>query len=808
MSWLKIAWRHHRDSRLYTILNLSGLAIGVAAALIVGLWVHDELAFDTVHTNYDRIARVMYNQPADGGITTNDRLPVPLATELRTRYGADFDHIALYYPNFRHILTIDKARSIAAIGSWVQPDIPVMLTLPMITGSREALALRENTLISNTLAYALFGTSDPIGRTIRVDNNVDVRVGGVFADIPASSTFHDVNIFLAWDKAVDEMPWMKDYTSDWGAAGFNIYLQLKEHADIDRVNRNIAGIMAEHTHNKGESIFLQPLRQWHLYGEFSDGVAAGGRIRIVRLFTGIGLFVLLLACINFMNLATARSERRAKEVGIRKTIGSSRSALIGQFLGEAAGMTLAATILALGIVALVLPFFNRLAGKTLSIPWSDPAFLTAIIAFTAITALLAGSYPAFYLSHFRPIKVLRGTARFGPRSSVIKLGRWSIRSGPGATRPRRILVVIQFTVSITLIIGTTLVGRQIAYAKDRPVGYTRDGLLNIGKNTKDLYDADYPVFRDDLLHTGFVAGMAESSEPVTEGPDAIAGDFRWEGEDPNAKPAISNVWVTTEYGHTIGWQLAAGRDFDPALKTDSNSMIINESAAKLIGFPQPVGRQMRINGSVHSIIGVVRNLVMNSPFQNIPPTCYYLAPDKQLNDILIRVNPGRSMHTALTAIEAVMKKYNPESPFDYRFVDTDYAEKFADEERVAALARVFTVLAILISALGLVGLAAFSTEQRTKEIGVRKILGSPVYGIWRLLTVDILRLVILAIIIAIPLAAFFMQHWLAGYSYHIPIGWDVFVASGSLALIIAVATVSYHCLRVARINPVHTLRNS
>jgi ABC-type antimicrobial peptide transport system permease subunit len=791
MSWLKIAWRHHRNNRLYTLLNLTGLAIGIAAALLIGLWVHDELTFDRVHSNYDRIARVMDNQPADGGITTTDKVPVPLAAELRARFGDEIPRLALYYPNFRHILTTDKEHSIAQMGSWVQPELPLILTLPMVMGDRQALTERSNCLISQSTARALFGGADPMGRILRVDNNVDVRVGGVFADLPPGSSFHAVGILLAWDKAVDEMPWMNDYTHAWDAPGFNIYLQLSEHADIVRINQKIRHLIAEHTHNKGETIFLQPMREWHLYGEFANGAAVGGRIRIVRLFAAIGCFVLLLACINFMNLATARSEKRAKEVGVRKVAGAIRGYLVAQFLGEAAAMVFIATTLALVLLAFTLPFFNTLVGKTLRIPWLDPGFAALLFVFIAITALLAGSYPAFFLARFKPVKVLKG----------------DLKAGPWAALPRKILVVCQFTVSISLIIGEILVGRQIEYAKNRPVGYSREGLLNVGKNTKDLYDADYASLRGDLLRTGFVAEMAESASPVTEGPDAIAGDIRWEGADPNAKPTFSYLGFTPEYGRTIGWKVLSGRDFDAALRTDSGNVIINESAAKLMGFGQPIGKTVRLWGRDRTIIGVVHNLVMGSPFQNIQPACYFLAPDKQDNDILIRVRPGRSMHEALAAIEAVLKKYNPESPFDYRFVDTDYAEKFADEEQVASLARIFTALAIFISGLGLFGLAAYSAEQRTKEIGVRKVLGSSAFRIWRLLTIDILRLVVLAAAIAIPLAALFMHKWLMGYTYRVPMGWDVFLFSGGGALLIAVATVSYHAVHAARANPIRALRN-
>ena len=792
-TWLKTAWRHHRDSRLYTLLNLAGLSTGIAVALLIGLWVRDELVFNTLHPNYDRIARVMDNQPSEGGIATTDRIPVPLAAELRNHFGDDLPRIALYFPNFRHILTVDRTHSIPQTGSWVQPDLPVMLTLPMIEGSRDALKDRSNVLISQSLARALFGNTDPMGRNIRVDNTVEVRVGGVFADLPAGSTFHEVGIFLAWDKAVDEMAGMKDYSNDWSASGFQLYVQLGRHADLARINKNIKDLIATHTKNKGETLFLEPMRNWHLYSEYNNGIATGGRIRIVRLFTAIGIFVLLLACINFMNLATARSERRAKEVGVRKVIGSLRRQLIAQFLGEAAGMTIAASALALGIVGLTLPFFNHLSGKALTIPWTNPGFATSILIFIAITALLSGSYPAFYLSRFRPVKVLKG----------------DLRSGPGSSLARKTLVVLQFTVSISLIIGTTLLSRQIVFAKQRPVGYTRAGLINIGKNTKDLYDARYTSLRSDLLHTGVVTNMAEAAIAVTELEQATGGGVSWEGSDPNAKPAFTDMAITADYGATIGWQIIAGRDFDPAKKTDSAGIIINESAARLIGFRQPIGRQLRIwDNKPRTIIGVVRDLVMASPFQRVQPGYYYLVPDVNTNNIIIRVRPDQPMHTALAAIEKVMHRYNPESPFDYRFVDTDYAEKFAEEERVDSLARTFTILAIFISCLGLFGLAAYSAEQRTKEIGVRKVLGSSAFRIWRLLTTDILRLVALSCSIAIPLSGLFMQRWLQQYEYRASSPWWIYCAACGGALFLALFTVSLHAWKAAHTNPIDSLRRT
>jgi putative ABC transport system permease protein len=800
-SWLTTAWRYSLNSRLYTLLNLSGLAAGAAVSLLITLWVRDELNFNTIHENYDHIAQVMDNQPADGAINTSELLPLPLAAELRKRQ--DFSRVALYWPDFRHILTAGE-RSIAQPGSWVQPDLPVMLNLQMTRGSRDALLDRSNVLIAHSLATSLFGNTDPINQAIRVDNTIAVKVGGVFEDLPANSTFHNTRIFLSLDKAIDEMAWLKDYGSDWTAHGWKLYVQLNDHADLATINRNIASIMAAHTKVKGETIFLYPMRSWHLYGVFANGMTIGGRIGVVRLFAGIGAFVLLLACINFMNIATARSQRRAKEVGIRKVIGALRYQLIAQFVGEAFLMTALAAILALGIVQLSLSFFNELAGKRLTIPWTDPMFAVLTLAFILVTGLLAGSYPAFYLSGFNPIDGFR-------RKSGLA---------------RKILVVVQFTVSTSLVIGTLLIGRQINYARNRPTGFSRDGLINIGKNTSNLYDAHFEALRDDLLRTGAVSSMAEASMAATESPEADRG-VSWQGLDTASQPSFTGMLITPDYGKTMDWELVAGRDFLPNFSTDSNnsasdgaasprsasrvtfagSVIINQSAAKLFGTSQPLGKQITAYGGRYTIIGIVRDLVIASPFQRVRPGIFLLSPDKSLTDIILRVKPGTAMRPALTQIEKVFKKYNPASPFDYSFADTDYAQKFADEQRIDGLARAFTILAIFISGLGLFGLAAYTAEQRNREIGIRKVLGSSVFSIWRLLTREIILLVLLACAIALPLTALFMHHWLLQYEYRASQPWWLFAATAAGGLALALLTVSFHALRAAHTSPVKTLRS-
>jgi ABC-type antimicrobial peptide transport system permease subunit len=489
-----------------------------------------------------------------------------------------------------------------------------------------------------------------------------------------------------------------------------------------------------------------------------------------------------------MNLSTARSEKRAKEVGIRKTAGSLRSQLIGQFLSESLIMASMAFVCAMVIVQLSLPFFNDLSNKQMTIPWSHPLFWVIALGFTVVTGLLSGSYPAFYLSAFDPIKVLKGTFRVGRFASL----------------PRKILVVLQFTVSITMIIGTVIVFRQIRYARNRPVGYTREGLFSVVMSTPEIYAANYNALRTDLINTGAVEDMAESASAPTEVENTAAG-FDWKGKDPNANPNFGVISVTHDFGKTLHWEIIAGRDFSRNFVTDSNAVILNESAAKLTGLKNAVGELMKFNKQNLTIVGVVKDMVMQSPFTPVLPTIFFLNY-RLVNFITVRIKPGMPAQEALSKIEHVFKRYNPGSPFVYQFTDEAYARKFSDEHQMGRLATVFALLAIFISCLGLFGLASFVAEQRSKEIGLRKVLGASVFNVWRLLTKEFVTLVIISLLVAIPTAYYFMHNWLQNYQYRTEIPWWIFVATGSGALMITLATVSFQAIKAAIANPVKSLR--
>jgi ABC-type antimicrobial peptide transport system permease subunit len=528
--------------------------------------------------------------------------------------------------------------------------------------------------------------------------------------------------------------------------------------------------------------------KWRLYSDFKDGKPAGGRIQFIWLFSIIGVFVLMLACINFMNLSTARSEKRAKEVGIRKTVGSLRSQLIKQFLSESVLVAFVSFVFSIIFVILLLPVFNKLADKNIGLPWDNSFFWIIALTFTFITGLISGSYPALYLSRFEPIKVLKGTFRVGRFASL----------------PRKVLVVVQFTFSIALIIGTVIVFKQIQYAKDRPVNYRSEGLVTVPMSTPDLY-GHYDAIRSDLLATGVVDNMAESSSPTTEVYSNQIG-FNWQGKDPNSLPSFGTIAVTEDFGKTIGWQIKEGRDFSKDFATDSLAMVLNESAVKQVGMKREiVGQTIQFNDKSYHVIGVVKDMIMESPYKPVQPTVFFY--DRNwANVITIAIKHGAPVTTALSKIATVFKKYNPGAPFDYTFNDEDYAKKFADEERVGNLATFFTILAIFISCLGLFGLASFVAEQRKKEIGVRKVLGASTFNLWRMLSKEFALLVIISCFIAIPLAWYYLNNWLLQYDYRTTISFWIFIISGVGALAITLITVSFQAIKAAIANPVKSLR--
>ncbi|SHN31864.1 ABC transporter permease [Mucilaginibacter sp. OK098] len=788
-NYFKTAFRSLTKNKMHSLLNITGLSAGMAVTLLIGLWINDELSFDKYHRNYNSIAQVLQNQTFSGETSTQPTIPMPLGEELRTTYGREFKKVVMSSGTGKHILASENNHFVKN-GNYMQADAPSLFSLKMISGSGNGLKDPHTILLSHTVATAIFGDKDPINRLIKFDNTESLKVTGVYEDLPANTTLHDLQFIVPWElqgKAV------ADNIQNWNNNNWKIYVQMADGVDVDKASAKIKDSKYLKSDNAEKNfkpvIFLHPMRKWHLYAEFKSGVNVGGRIQYVWLFGAIGLFVLLLACINFMNLATAKSEKRAKEVGIRKAIGSRRGQLIYQFFSESLLMAFMAFALSLLLVVLLLPGFNEIAAANMNLPLKSPLFWAAGLGFTLVAGLIAGSYPAFYLSSFQPVKVLKGT----------------YKAGRLATVPRKVLVVLQFTVSIAIIISTIVVFRQVQFAKDRPVGYHRDGLITVETLTSNIH-TQFGAFQDDLIKTGAVSGVALSTTPVTESWNSQS-NFDWEGRDKNGTQNFATVGISKEYGKTIGWQFTAGRDYRSETGgADGFCFVINESAAKMMGFKNPIGQIVHWYGYNFHIIGVIKDMVMNSPFTPVQPAVFFMNPG-QMNVLNIKMKPGAAVNGALKKVAQVYAQYNPGQPFEYKFADDEYARKFNMEERVGKLAGFFAVLAIFISCLGIFGMASFIAEQRVKEIGVRKVLGASVFRLWQLLSKDFVLLVVISLLIASPLAFYLMHKWLQNYEYRAEISWWIFAAAGAGAILITILTVSFQAIKAAMANPVKSLRS-
>ena len=787
-NYFKIAWRNLSKSKMYSFINIAGLSIGMTVAILIGLWIYDEISFNKNFKNYDRIAKVVQNVTNNDEVQTWTNVPWPLADELRKNYGSDFEHIAMATWIGDHVLSAGE-KKLKKEGGYFEKEAPELFNIEIIRGSSK-LDDPSSLLLSESAAKAYFGDADPINQLMKIDNQMNVKVTGVYKDLPRNSFFANLSFMSTWDMVYNNTEWMRTMEDPWRPNAFTLFVQLKDNADFSTVSAKIRDAklkkVNEQLAKKKPVLFLHPMSKWHLYAEFNNGVNTGGAVQYVWMFGIIGVFVLLLACINFMNLSTARSEKRAKEVGIRKTVGSLRKQLIAQFFTESLLTVIFSFGLSLLFVQLLLRFFNSVADKQMSVLWTNPFFWAISIAFIIFTAVVAGSYPAFYLSSFRPVKVLKGT---------FKVGRF-------AALPRKALVVVQFTVSVILIIGTIIIYNQIQFAKSRPVGYTRQGLVTLPL-TAPIHK-HFNAIKDELVQTGAIVSMAEAGSPTT-GTWASSSGFGWKGKDPNQSIDFSNVGVSYDYGKTIDWKIREGRDFSRDFATDTSAVILNEAAVKFMNLKNPVGETVTWWDAKLTVIGVIQNMVMNNPYDEPRPTIFNLSTEEQ-SVTIAKIHPSSNVKDALTKIETVFKKFEKDQLFDYKFVDEEYAKKFSNEERVGKLASFFAILAIAISCLGLFGLASFVAAQRTKEIGVRKVLGASVLGVWNLLSKDFVALVFISFLIAVPVAWYMMSNWLQSYNYRVSINWKIFLLAGLMAILIALVTVSFQAIKAAIANPVKSLR--
>ena len=788
-SYFKIGWRNVIRESGYSVINIGGLALGIAVTILIGLWVYDELSFDKQQENYDHVAAVLQNNTIDGTVETWSSQSYQLGAELRHNYGSYFKYVVMCSFPLSSILDNDD-KVLAATGCFMEAEGPELLSLQMLQGTREGLQDRSSILLSASVANSFFGSTNPVGKALRLDDNVDLKVSGVYQDIPANSSFKGEFGFIApLDVFVDRGGRNFGWVNSW----LQVFVELAENMDMQQASLAIKDAKLKNVSESDQrfkpELFLHPLSKWHLYSGFENGVLVGGSVEYVWLFGSIGAIVLLLACINFMNLSTARSQKRSKEVGVRKVIGSTRGHLIRQFFSESLLVVTLAFVLAIILAQICLPLFNEIAGKNIYIDWINPYLWVVLIGMIIFIAIISGSYPAFYLSAFKPVKVLKGTFRVGKYASM----------------PRKVLVIVQFTVSVTLIIGTIVVYQQIEYSRNRPVGYELNRLVAIPMRTEEV-KRNYSAFRSDILATRTFVEISTSETTIANMYYSDWG-FGWTGKDPNMQDHIYRGAIDYEFGATVGWTIKEGRDFSRSFVSDSTGIILNEAAVEYMGFKNPIGEIIRGYGKNYHVIGVVKDMITQSVYEPSKPTIFVLDPFDQANFINIRISQQHSASEALEQLRSIFTKHNQNTPFEFRFMDDEFSEKIYRELRTGRLVGVFTILAISISCLGLFGLASFVAEQRTKEIGIRKVLGATVSSLWQMLSKDFIVLVIISCIIAVPLGYYFASSWLEKYDYRTPLHAWVFLGTCAAAILITLLTVSFQAIKAALMNPTNSLKS-
>lgn len=799
VSYLKISGRGLGRYRMHAAINIMGLAFGMASAMLIGLWIYDELSFNRHFSHHDKIARIrtVTTEPLTGAVESSEANYIPVAHALKTQYGMYFKHVLLGFWKGDYTLSSGNTK-LAKKGKFIEPGVIQMLSLNMIAGGGNALTNPNSIILSESAAISIFGNGEALGKPIRIDNRMDVTVTGIFEDLPRNTDYGDVQFFAPWDLWVKSNSWVSEAQTSWNNNSFPIEVQIADHTSFEAVDavirdfyqKNAPAAFMTSAGDHRPWMNLYPMSKWHLYSRFVNGYPEAGRMVYVWLFGIAGLFILVLACINFVNLSTAISEKRAREVGIRKALGASRRFLIFQFLFESFILVFLSFLCALLITWVSLGWFNTLAGKNIEIPFLNPYFWLVCFAFMTVTTLLSGGYPALYIAAFQPVRVLKG---------MLWRGRQTVTA-------RKVLVVFQFMVSIILMSGVLVVRKQINHGQNRALGYDKNGLLSV--HTGDAgFAGKHELLAEELMKTGMVLNAACSSSPLTEIWNNTGG-FNWPDKDERSESDFSTTTVSYDFGKTVGWHFIAGRDFSREFATDSTAVIINETARKHIGLKDPIGKSVRRGESVWVIVGVIDDMVMGSPFEPVKRGFYFL--DKHYTtarQLTVRLNPGAPAGRAVSQVKAVVGKAVPSALFDYTFVDTDFAAKFDNEQRVAKLVGAFSILAVFISCLGLLGLVSFMAKVRRKEISVRKVLGAGFFNLWRVLCAEFVNLVCMAMLLAVPLSWYILSKWLAIYAYHTELSWWVFAYSGLLAIVVTVITVSIEGIKGTLVNPVNVLRS-
>ncbi|MFD1167051.1 ABC transporter permease [Sphingobacterium daejeonense] len=781
-NYFKIAFRNLKKNKGFTAINIVGLAIGMAAAMLIMLWVSSQLNFDNTYPKSDLIYSVGSMEQSDKGPDVWFSTPKPLYEVVKNdisevKQSSRFNNAGGF------LFTYDDKKIIAKKGAFVDSAFLQIFELPLLKGNpKTALVEPTDIVLTKDYAMTIFGSTDVIGKSIKVDSTEVLKVSAILDEIPSNSRFAEMNFFVPWT-------WMEKINfsdKNWGNSSVNLFVEVYPDANLDAVQNKFKTITQKHSDLKTEN-FLKQIGDNYLYNDYKNGIAVGGRIDMVKIFMIIAGFILLIACINFMNLSTAQSERRAKEVGIRKVVGANKSSLISQFLSESILLSIISGLLALVIVFLLLSPYSDLVGRKLSLPISNFYFWLSFIGFILLTGLFAGSYPAFFLSSFQPIKVLKGKfVQFQQKIS-----------------PRKILVVTQFAIAVIMIISTLVIRKQIDHAQNRDAGFNKENLIYISESGDIKKNIE--LIKNELLSRGIATSVSRTMSPMTERWSGWNG-FSWEGKDPNNIINFNRQSADDKVVETLGLRLISGRDFDlKKYPTDSMSAIINESAAKIMNLENPLGTQFVDGDDKYTIIGVIKDFIQESPFRTVTPTVIEGA-NMWVNTLNIKFNPKLATQDALSKTEQVFKEYNPNYPFDYQFLDEAYAKKFEETQKTGKLATIFAGLTIFISCLGLFGLAAYMAESRTKEIGVRKVLGASIFSVTKMLSKEFIVLISISCLIGFPIAYWAMNKYISDFSYRSEINWEIFVITAVLALLITVLTVSYQSIKAAMANPVDSLR--
>jgi putative ABC transport system permease protein len=785
-NYFKTAWRNLLKNKAYSILNIMGLAVGMAVALLIGLWSYNEYSFDRFLPNYRQVYQVKKNFNSNGQILTFNSASLKLADVLRNQFP-EIEYVAESDWMTPHGLKVADKKFYLA-GAQINSDFLKIFEYPLLEGNANSVLQDPYSIVlTQSTAKTLFGDANPLGQTVRFDNQHELKVTGILKDLPANSSLSfNYLVPFSYYEQNDEMVKF-NRAAGFEQNSYQIFIRLKQgasYASLANKIKDIEKIDKQNLNFMNTDVILHAMKDWHLYGEFRNGKPVTGFIEYVRMFSVIGLLVLLIACINFINLTTARSRQREREVGVRKVMGSQRKYLILQFLIESLLLTFISFLLSLALVQLVIPAFNTLTGRTLQIPFGNSLFWLMMTGCMLITALIAGSRPAFYLSSFQPVKVLKGSTQLGHV----------------ATLPRKILVVLQFSCSIALIISTVIIYRQIQHAKSRPSGFELNRLM--GNWSSDDLNRNYSALKNELLQQGVIVSMTHATSPATN--VYWHSDVeQWPGKQANETVRMGVIVTGEDYFKTMGMTLLSGRDFNGS--ADTTSVIFNEAAIKRMRLKEPLNQLINFQGKQLRIAGVYKDALMVSPFEAAEPTIFLLRPG-QHNAMIYRLSPAIKPADALAKLTAAFNKYNPAYPYTYEFADAGYATKFNLEILIGKLAGLFAALAIFISCLGLFGLAAYMAEQRTREIGIRKILGASLSQLWVMLTRDFIVLVLISCLIASPVALYFLQNWLQQYAWRINIGADVFLIAAGAAVVITLLTVSLQAIKAAVANPVKSLR--